>query len=116
MQHCDCLDLSFLAICNPEPNSSVRIVLFVIRIFFFQSEPLSVFKVNHHSLCVFIGVWPLHFYLLIVNELILWKKVKIRKIVEKLKTEACICSMDPNHCIFRGHNLPTALGATPDCC
>lgn len=45
-----------------------------------------------------------------------WKKVKIRKIVEKLKTEACICSMDSNHCILRGHNLPTALGATPDCC
>lgn len=51
-----------------------RIPLFALYFFYvhflFQSEPLSVFKVNHHSLCVFIGVWPLHFYLLIVNELI----------------------------------------------
>lgn len=70
MQHCDCLLGTIFLSLPSEPNSSVRIVLFVIRISFFQSEPLSVFKVNRHSLCAFIGVWPLHFYLLIVNELI----------------------------------------------
>lgn len=73
MQHCDCL-LGTIFPSLPSATQS-RIPLFALysllfAFFFFQSEPLSVFKVNRHSLCAFIGVWPLHFYLLIVNELI----------------------------------------------
>lgn len=37
------------------------------------------------------------------------------KIEEKLKTEACMCSKGPNHCILRERDLPTVLGTNLDC-